>query len=55
MHDYNFQHDRGNRRGLIDTYFSFAIKPFLLQSNFNTKILNQLIFTFIDIRIILHV
>ena len=39
MHEYNFQHD--------ECMYSFAIKPFLLLNNFNTKILNQLIFTFI--------
>ena len=40
MHEYNFKHD--------ECIASFAIKSFLLLNNFNTKILNQLIFTFID-------
>ena len=32
---------------MMSVLYSFAIKPFLLLNNFNTKILNQLIFTFI--------
>ena len=31
----------------MSVLYSFATKPFLLLNNFNTKILNQLIFTFI--------
>ena len=38
IHEYNFQH-------MMSVLYSFAIKPFLLPDNFNTKILNQLIFT----------
>ena len=32
---------------MISVLYSFAIKPFLILNKFNTKILNQLIFTFI--------
>ena len=32
---------------MMNALYSFVIKPFLLLDNFNTKILDQLIFTFI--------
>ena len=37
MREYNSQHD--------SELYNFVIEPFLLPNNFNTKILNQLIFT----------
>ena len=39
MHEYNSQHDE------YDALYNVVIEPFLIPNNFNTKILNQLIFT----------
>ena len=37
MHEYN--------SNMMSALYNFVIEPFLLPNNFNTKILNQLIFT----------